>query len=318
MSAAQTTELHAALKNALTAVASAGQFRVVALADAQGLPWAFVGDAAAPDQLASIPALLSRAFEDRQMLLRFFSEKTMRFEYRSDSLAYIKSTVEGAAAGAAYNLDVPADKDAHEAVEFVLNWDNAFLVLRRFAVEEEMWAMLGIAANPVPARAALQKAIPGIAEIIRRSPESAPALGILPEMALHAKMTAALEGFQAAAPDIQMAAVTSKDGFVVAALEGGLDAEVVAPLMGHAFMAIQESTQVLCGATQSVMLRMEDGILLARELTDDLLFAALLAPNASTGLIRSAFEAAANQLRIALEDMESAVHVSQESLEVAV
>jgi predicted regulator of Ras-like GTPase activity (Roadblock/LC7/MglB family) len=107
-------------------------------------------------------------------------------------------------------------------------------------------------------------------------------------------------------PGIQMSAVTSKDGFVVAAMEGGtMDADLVAPLMGHSYLAIEESTQRLCGATESVMLRMEHGILLAREVADDLLFAALLDPSACTGLVLSAFETSAMALRDALESLSS-------------
>jgi hypothetical protein len=49
------------------------------------------------------------------------------------------------------------------------------------------------------------------------------------------------------------------------------------------------------------MLRMEEGTLLARELTDDLLLIAMLAPSACTGLILTAFESAADALRSALD-----------------
>jgi predicted regulator of Ras-like GTPase activity (Roadblock/LC7/MglB family) len=321
MSVQKTTPIHTVLRDALETMRSNGQFRSLALADAHGLAWAVAGDLATPDQIASIPALLSRAFTDKQPLLRFYSDKAMRFEYRSDSLAYIKSAMEGASAQADYTLDVPGDKNAMKGGEFVIAWDDAYLVLRHVAVHDETWCLLGVAPNPVTARLALQKAAPALAKTLNAVTSEhlhmAEAAG--DDAALQTRMLTALEGFRAAAPDVQMAAVTSKDGFVVAALQGGtVEPDMVAPLMGHSFLAIQESTQRLCGATQCVMLRMEEGTLLARELTDDLLLAALLAPSACTGLILTAFETAAAALRAALDTPTTKVESTPHGAEVTV
>jgi predicted regulator of Ras-like GTPase activity (Roadblock/LC7/MglB family) len=328
MSAAQSHAIYASLTEALEAVRTAGQFRAVALADARGLLWSLAGEIGAPDRLSAIPSLITRAFTDRQPLLRFFSDKGMRFEYHSDTLAYVKAGVEGLPSSTDFLLDVPSDKavkggrapkagrDADGSQEFVVLWNDEFLVMRHIKVGGEDWCLLGIAVNPIPARVALQKGAPGIAA--RLDGLTHETLGTARrnagEMALHARMSAELEGFRASASEILLGAVTSKDGFVVAALDGAVEAELVAPLIGHSFLAIQESTQRLCGETECVMLRMDEGILLARELTDDLLFAALLAPTASTGLILAAFEAAAQGLRAALESMATASSSPSESV----
>ncbi len=320
MSAVQTHAIHSALTETLEGMRSAGQFRTVALADAHGLMWAVAGDLLAPDRLAALPSLISRAFTDRQPLLRFFSDKGMRFEYRSDTLAYIKAGVEGVASGADFLLDVPGEKpakagrapkggrgasEALDSREFIIQWDDEFLVLRNVTVQAEDWCVMGLSGNPGAARIALQKGAPNVSGLLNGMTRES--LGGVArsgdDLALHARMNAELEGFRAAAPEIHLAAVTSKDGFVVAALAGAVEADMVAPLIGHSFLAIQESTQRLCGETECVMLRMDEGILLARELTEDLLFAALLAPTACTGLILAAFEAAATGLRSALDSM---------------
>lgn len=327
MSAAQTHAIHAALTETLEGMRNAGQFRTVALADSHGLMWAVAGDLLAPDRLAALPSLISRAFTDRQPLLRFYSDKGMRFEYRSDTLAYIKAGVEGVPSGADFLLDVPGEKPARggrakagrggvealESREFVIQWDDEYLVLRNVCVQEEDWCVMGLSGNPSAARTALQKGAPIVSGLLNGMTRESlgGASRSNEDMALHARMNAELEGFRDAAPEIHLAAVTSKDGFVVAALAGAVEADMVAPLIGHSFLAIQESTQRLCGDTECVMLRMDEGILLARELTDDLLFAALLAPTACTGLILTAFEAAATGLRSALNSMVTSAPTQQ-------
>jgi predicted regulator of Ras-like GTPase activity (Roadblock/LC7/MglB family) len=321
MSVKQPTAIHAVLRDALEGMRAAGQFRSLALADAHGLAWALTGELSAPDQIAAVPALISRAFTDRQPLLRFYSDKAMRFEYRSDSLAYIKSLMEGAPAGADYTLDVPGDKNAMKAGEFVVAWDDAYLVLRHIPVHDETWCLLGVAPNPVTARLALQKAAPAVEKTLNSVTSEHLHMADANEDggALHARMGAALEGLRAAAPGIHLAAVTSKDGFVVRALDGAtVEPDMVAPLMGHSYLAIQETTQRLCGATQCVMLRMEEGTLLARELTDDLLLIAMLAPSACTGLILTVFESAADALRAALDTGAPAVQSPPIGVEVPV
>lgn len=309
MSAGQFDALHSALGEGLASVKAAGQFQAIALADGRGLAWASDGNVPAPDHLAAIPSLVARAFADRQPLLRFFSDKSMRFEYRSDTLAYIKKGLEGSPAEAAYFLDVPGDKDAAAPVEFVVGWGQSSLVLRPIQVGDDLWCLLGITKNASLGRNALAKAAPGLAALLAGVADVRPSANPLPDgESIRMRLLAALETFRSCAPDILMAAVTSKDGFVVAALpDSPVDAEVVAPLVGHSFLAIQESTQQLCGATESAMLRMEEGILLARELTGGLLFASLLAPTACTGLVMSAFETAASALRGALESLPAAV-----------
>lgn len=310
MSAPQFHALHAALTEGLSSVKAAGQFKSIALADARGLAWASEGDVPVPDHFAAIPSLISRAFADRQPLLRFFSDKRMRFEHRSDSMAYIKKGFQDGPADPVFQLDVPGDKEAAEANEFVVGWDGSHLVMRQIRIHDEIWCLLGVTPNANAGRAALAKAAPGLASLLSSASDmgGADASHSLETDALHRRLTAAMEVFRSSAPDILMAAVTSKDGFVVAALQNGaIDAELVAPLMGHSFLAIQESTQCLCGATESAMLKMERGILLSRELSDDLLFAAMLAPAACTGLVLSAFEKAAIALRNALEALPAAV-----------
>lgn len=316
MPAVQKT-MHAALKEDLTAVKSAGHFSLVVLADPRGLAWAVAGDSQAPDQFAAIPALLARAFADRQPLLRFFSQQMMRFEYHSDSLAYIRQGVDGHVASPVYFLDVPSAQDTRD---FVVAWsETTYLVIRSLPTQSGDWALLGLTDNPQAARNAFKQGAPALVvrlESVR--PESL--LGLEGENAtdtLHARMLSALEAFQRAVPGIQMAAVTSKDGFVVTSLAGGgMEAEMVAPLLGHSFLAIQESTQQLCGTTEMVLLRMEQGVLMGRELTDGLLFAAILEPDACTGLVFSAFETAAGSIRAALESMSSVIG-DPRSLEVA-
>ena len=310
MSTAQFHALHAALTEGLASVKAAGQFKSIALADARGLAWASEGDVPIPDHLAAIPSLIARAFADRQPLLRFFSDKRMRFEHRSDSLAYIKKGLQGVPADPVFILDVPGDKEAAEGHEFVVGWDTSHLVMRQIQVRDETWYLLGVTPNANAGRAALAKAAPGLALMLASAADSGggDAGPSVDSDALHHRLTAAMEVFRSSAPDILMAAVTSKDGFVVAALQdGAIDAELVAPLMGHSFLAIQESTQRLCGATESAMLKMEQGILLSRELSDDLLFAAMLAPAACTGLVLSAFDKAAVALRNALDALPAAV-----------
>lgn len=322
MSVAQTTAIHAALTETLEGVLAAGQFRTVALADARGLMWAVAGTLPAPDRLAAMPSLIARAFTDRQPLLRFFSGKGMRFEYRSDTAAYIKEGVEGEPSAAEFLLDVPAkasgkgarslignrsDADPAASGEFMVHWGGEHLVMRRVALEDADWCVMGLTADPDAAREALRKAAPALADVLGGQANTRSREMPFDETAaaLHARMGLVLESFREAAPEIHMAAVTSKDGFVVAALADTVEADTVAPLIGHSFLAIQESTQRLCGETECVMLRMADGILLARELTDDLLFAALLAPTACTGLILTAFETAANGLCRALHGVAS-------------
>lgn len=303
------TAAQGALRDAMEKMRAAGQFQTLTLADAGGLAWAVAGELPSPDEAAAIPSLIARAFADRQPLLRFYSDKAMRFEYRSDTLAYIKSSMQGQRAGADYDLDVPGEKDAMRAGEFVVAWDGAWLVLRHIPVHDETWCLLGVAPNPVTARLALQKAAPSFGKMLNALTGETMPMGA-PESqddALHTRMVNALEALRVAAPDIFMAAVTSKDGFVVAALDGSeVEPEMVAPLMGHSFLAIQESTQRLCGATHCAMLRMEEGTLLARELTHDLLLTALMPPTACTGLILTAFEAAAAALRAALDTIAPA------------
>jgi predicted regulator of Ras-like GTPase activity (Roadblock/LC7/MglB family) len=314
MSAPQFNALYAALGEGLASVRSAGGFQSIALADSRGLAWAADGDIPTPDHFAAIPSLIARAFADRQPLLRYYSDKRMRFEYRSDTLAYIKCGLTGENAEATYHLDVPGDKEAVDANEFVVGWDSAHLVLRHIPVGSETWRLLGVTSNPTAGRAALAKAAPGLASLLEAAGDGTRLLEhARPEAdSLQGRLIAAMEVFRSSAPDILMAAVTSKDGFVVAALEGGdVDAEMVAPLMGHSFLAIQESTQRLCGATESAMLRMEHGVLLSRQLSDDLLFAALLGPSACTGLILSTFETAADALRCALDTLTVAVAAPQ-------
>jgi predicted regulator of Ras-like GTPase activity (Roadblock/LC7/MglB family) len=314
MSTAQFNVLHSALSEGLASVRTAGQFQSLALADDRGLAWASDGSLPVPDHFAAIPSLLARAFADRQPLLRFFSEKRMRFEHRSDSLAWIKRGLTGVAAQADFQLDVPGDKDALESSEFIVGWDDNYLVMRHITVGDTTWCLLGITPNANVGRAALSKAAPGLATLLSSATDGSRALPTSPldGKSLQGKLMSAMEVFRNSAPDILMAAVTSKDGFVVAALEGSaVDAEAVAPLMGHSFLAIQESTQRLCGSTESAMVRMEQGILLSRELSDDLLFAAMLAPSACTGLVLSAFETAAVALRGALEALPAAVSAPQ-------
>lgn len=308
MSAAQKDATHTALTEALTTMRAAGHFRFVSLADAQGLMWGYSGELSSPDRLAAIPSLILRAFTDRQPLLRYFSDRGMRFEYRSDTLSYIQEGVEGVSESADFLLDVPGDRGARgsrateEAREFVLLWRNEFLVLRHVALRDESWCLLGLGSNPVAGRTALQKGAATLAVLLEHLPreEAHRSGGRAPEAALHARMAAELEGFRGVAPQILLATVTSKDGFVVAGLDGAVDPDMVAPLIGHSFLAIQESTQNLCGDTECVMLQMDEGILLARELRDGLLFAALLAPTACTGLILTAFEKTAAGLQSAL------------------
>jgi predicted regulator of Ras-like GTPase activity (Roadblock/LC7/MglB family) len=303
------TATHEALRDAMEKMRAAGQLRTLVLADARGLAWSVAGELPSPDEAAAIPSLIARAFTDRQPLLRFYSDKAMRFEYRSDTLGYIKSSMQGTPAGADYDLDVPGEKDAMKAGEFVIAWDDAWLVLRHIAVHDETWCLLGVAENPVTARLALQKAAPGFGKMLNAITGEQMPMGRSEanDDALHTRMVSALDALRAAAPDIFMAAGTSKDGFVVAALDGdGVEPEMVAPLMGHSFLAIQESTERLCGATHCAMLRMEEGTLLARELTHDLLLTALMPPTACTGLILTAFEAAADALRAALDTTTAA------------
>lgn len=307
---------HEALRDAMEKMRAAGQFQKLILADAGGLAWSVVGEMPSPDEAAAIPSLIARAFADRQPLLRFFSDKAMRFEYHSDALAYIKSSMQGAAAAAEYELDVPGEKDAMKAGEFVVAWDGAWLVLRHIPVHDETWCLLGVAPNPVTARLALQKASPPFGKLLNALTGEKIPMGMLGsnDEALQTRMVSALEALRTSAPDVFMAAVTSKDGFVVAALDGSeVDPEMVAPLMGHSFLAIQESTQQLCGAAHSAMLRMEKGTLLARELTNDLLLVALMPPSACTGMILTAFEAAAASLRGALDITTTAPAGSLES-----
>lgn len=314
MSTAQFNALHSALSEGLASVRSAGQFQCLALADNRGLAWAADGALPAPDHFAAIPSLLARAFADRQPLLRFFSEKRMRFEHRSDSLAWIKRGLQGVPSQADFMLDVPGDKDAVDSNEFVVGWDHDYLVMRHITVDNSTWCLLGVTPNANTGRAALAKAAPGLAALLGSAAEGSRGRspGAPSPDSLQAKLVSAMEVFRESAPDILMAAVTSKDGFVVAALEGGsVDAEIVAPLMGHSFLAIQESTQRLCGSTESAMLRMEQGILLSRELSNDLLFAAMLAPSACTGLVLSAFETAAIALRGALDALPAAMAAPQ-------
>lgn len=303
------TATHEALRDAMEKMRAAGQFHTLALADARGMAWAVAGEMPTPDEAAAIPSLIARAFADRQPLLRFYSDRAMRFEYRSDTLAYIKSSMRQAPAKADYDLDVPGEKDAMKAGEFVVAWDEDFLVLRHIPVHDETWCLLGVAPNPVTARVTLQKAAPAFGKMLNAITGEDMPMGI-PEGdgdALHTRMVNALEALRAAAPDVFMAAVTSKDGFVVAALDGSeVEPEMVAPLMGHSFLAIQESTERLCGATHCAMLRMEEGTLLARELTHDLLLTALMPPTACTGLILAAFDAAAAALRAALDTTATA------------
>ena len=309
MSTAQFHALHAALTEGLASVKAAGQFQSIALADARGLAWASEGEVPIPDHFAAIPTLIARAFADRQPLLRFYSDKRMRFEHRSDSLAYIKKGLQGVPADPVFQLDVPGDKEAAEGNEFVVGWDASHLVMRQIRIRDETWYLLGVTPNAQAGRAALSKAAPGLASMLASAADSGGGDAVSVESdALHYRLTAAMEVFRTSVPDILMAAVTSKDGFVVAALQdGAIDAELVAPLMGHSFLAIQESTQRLCGATESTMLKMEQGILLSRELSDDLLFAAMLAPAACTGLVLSAFDKAAVALRTALAALPAAV-----------
>lgn len=314
MSTAQFNALHSALSEGLASVRTAGQFQCLELADERGLAWAADGGLPTPDHFAAIPSLLARAFADRQPLLRFFSEKRMRFEHRSDSLAWIKRGLLGVPSQADFLLDVPGDKDAVDSSEFVIGWDANFLVMRHITVDETTWCLLGVTPNATTGRAALSKAAPGLATLLASSKDGSrlPVTGAPDANSLQGKLLNAMEVFRNSAPDILMAAVTSKDGFVVAALDGSsVDADTVAPLMGHSFLAIQESTQRLCGSTESAMIRMENGILLSRELSDDLLFAAMLAPSACTGLVLSAFETAATALRGALEALPAAVSAPQ-------
>ncbi|HEY3412893.1 MAG TPA: hypothetical protein VGM51_07530 [Armatimonadota bacterium] len=310
MSTAQFNALHAALAEGLASVKAAGQFKSIALADARGLAWASDGDVPIPDHLAAIPSLIARAFADRQPLLRFYSDKRMRFEHRSDSLAYIKKGLQGAPADPVFQLDMPGDKEAAEGNEFVVGWDTSHLVMRQIRVSDEKWYLLGVTPNANAGRAALSKASPGLASMldsVAKAGRGDAAVSAETE-ALHQRLNTAMNVFRSSAPDVLMAAVTSKDGFVVASLQdGAVDAELVAPLMGHSFLAIQESTERLCGATESAMLKMEQGILLSRELSDDLLFAVLLAPSACMGLVLSAFDRAAVALRDALEALPAAV-----------
>jgi predicted regulator of Ras-like GTPase activity (Roadblock/LC7/MglB family) len=262
-----------------------------------------------PDQLASVPSMLARAFADRQPLLRYFSPSAMRFEYHSDSLKFVQERVDGYAPGASYFLDVPSEKDTGE---FIVTWDEKhFLLLRDFPVGDERWTLLGIGSEAAPARTAMRSAAGQMAARIKGLRER----GLVPEHGsagapLRDRMAMALTAFRDTTEGIRMSAVTSKDGFVVASLgEDSMDPELVAPLMGHSFMAIQESTQRLCGATETVMLRMEEGILLGRELSDGLLFAALLEPSACTGQVLSIFELAGTALKQALEAMSTGVGV---------
>lgn len=309
MSTAQFHALHAALTEGLASVKAAGQFQSIALADARGLAWASEGEVPIPDHFAAIPTLIARAFADRQPLLRFYSDKRMRFEHRSDSLAYIKKGLQGVPADPVFQIDVPGDKEAAEGNEFVVGWDASHLVMRQIRIRDETWYLLGVTPNAQAGRAALSKAAPGLASMLASAADSGGGDAASVESdALHHRLTVAMEVFRTSVPDILMAAVTSKDGFVVAALQdGAIDAELVAPLMGHSFLAIQESTQRLCGATESTMLKMEQGILLSRELSKDLLFAAMLAPAACTGLVLSAFDKAAVALRTALAALPAAV-----------
>jgi predicted regulator of Ras-like GTPase activity (Roadblock/LC7/MglB family) len=306
MPAAPKNAMNAVLGEELLAIKEAGHFRVAALADTRGLAWATAGEILVPDHLAAVPSLVARAFNDRQPLLRFFSQQSMRFEYHSDCLAYIQRSIDGEAPGASFLLDVPQDK---ESQEFVVAWgENEYLVIRHFMVRDEAWCLVGIGSNPTEGRKAMRQATDGIAERLSTlsGPYGPPVDSPDQQHTLRERMVAVLESLREAVPGIQMSAVTSKDGFVVAAMEGGtMDADLVAPLMGHSYLAIEESTQRLCGATESVMLRMEHGILLAREVADDLLFAALLDPSACTGLVLSAFETSAMALRDALESLSS-------------
>jgi predicted regulator of Ras-like GTPase activity (Roadblock/LC7/MglB family) len=316
MAAARNTT-QTSFQEELSALQATGRFRLVALADPSGLAWAVSGDVSVPDHLASVPAMLARAFADRQPLLRFFSQTTMRFEYHSDSLKFVQERLDGYAPGASYYLDVPSEKDNNE---FILSWaDRQFVVIRDITVNGVHWSLLGIGSDVSAGRTAFRNGAAQIAAHIKTVGER----GLVPtagaaDAPLRDKMLMALTAFRDSTEGIRMTAVTSKDGFVVASLgESSMDPEMVAPLMGHSFLAIQESTQRLCGATETVMLRMEEGILLGRELSDGLLFAALLEPAACTGQVLSTFELAGKALSHALQSMSSGLQGARD-VEMAV
>jgi predicted regulator of Ras-like GTPase activity (Roadblock/LC7/MglB family) len=301
--AAARSSVHTTLQEELAALQAAGRFRMLALADPSGLAWATAGEVAAPDHLASVPAMLVRAFADRQPLLRYFSQSVMRFEYHSDGLKFVQERLDGYAPGASYLLDLPSDKDHSETV---LTWSNdEYMIIRAMAVDDRSWWLIGLCSEVSAARAALKNATAGMVSRIKAAGQS----GYVPltgagDASLRDKMLMALTAFRDATQGIRMSAVTSKDGFVVASLgDSATDPEMVAPLMGHSFLAIQESTQRLCGVTETVMLRMEEGILLGRELSDGLLFAALLEPAACTGQVLSSFGATGAALQQALQSM---------------